>query len=108
MSWNQTDKEEACERIFEIIEEIDALRSEAMSLVSEHSDPSNHERSRRGWNAMIEKALSNDHFWMGSTTMDTLDCAAKAMDPSFVPEDEWECPFTEDEVPGPLAHEVAS
>ena len=106
MSANHT--AEAVDRLYEIIEEIDGLRSEAMILIKEFSDPSNHERSRRGWNAMIEKALSNDHFWMGSTTMDTLDCAAKAMDPSFVPEDEWECPFTEDEVPGPLAHEVAS
>jgi hypothetical protein len=76
-------KEFAVDRLFDIINEIDELRSEAMLLVRKHSDPSNLERSRRGWSAQIEKALSLDHFWLSETTMDTLECTAKAIETEF-------------------------
>tara|TARA_B100000686_G_C15925474_1_gene541680 strand:+ start:158 stop:436 length:279 start_codon:yes stop_codon:yes gene_type:complete len=62
-------------RLEEIKNEIEELRSEAMGIVSASRQLDGglaHERAYRGWSAQIEKALSSDHDWLGSTTMDTL------------------------------------
>ena len=57
-------------------EQIEDLRSQAMDILEEVKsigDQVTYDRAVRGWSAEIEMALSNDHQWVGSLEMDTLE-----------------------------------
>jgi hypothetical protein len=64
------------DRLWEIREEIEALREEALCIVDDarrQGDTLTYERAYRGWNAEIEMALSKSNQWLGQLTMDTLE-----------------------------------
>ena len=63
-------------RLEEIMREIEDLREEGMSIVSESRKKDGgltYERAYRGWSAEIETALSKHNQWLGQIADDTLE-----------------------------------
>jgi len=64
------------ERLEEIMDVIEDLRSEAMDIVCDarsQGDQITYERAYQGWSAEIQMALSTHHEWLSSLSMDTLE-----------------------------------
>lgn len=77
------DPPEAGRRLREIATEIKALLMEASEVAGQHLDEVEREGVYRGWYADIERALDDDHHWVGRhySTIRGTSCAIDGTDP---------------------------